>query len=460
MSKDRAARDLAGATATIKAALKVLGAGHAQQAQQALEAACSQRVPAKRRGDAPHALAEFYYWRALLALSLGALPEADRDSELAASLAPAVSRVLTLRAEVLKAQGKPLVALLAYEGAVRLEPGRLDWRYNLANAYGAVGQTAKALETYVQVLALDPEHGDAMNNLALLLQAQGEGQRAEALWTQALGCDERFEAARLNRALYWTTLGRYALAQAELETVLSQNPAQVQALLGLGAVHTAAKAPQAAMQRYEQAFALAPHEPFLLGQLMMAKLQLAHWQGIDQLFAHLNEGLAAGLPLCTPFSALALTDAPHWQLQVAQAFEQRTVALQSPKAIAQVNPHTNPQATQALALRWAPGERVKLAYFSADMHEHATAYLIAELFEQHDRSQFEVFVFSYGKKSDDAAQRRIKAAVEHWVEVSEQSDAAIVQAARAAGIHIAVDLKGYTLGGRPSFLPTALPRFR
>lgn len=395
------------------------------------------------------ALAQHYYWRALLAFSLGQWAQASADAQRACSISPNTAQIYALHAEILKAQGKAEAACEAYQLALAREPRHANWRFNLALCFEAAQALSQALEAYREVFRLAPKHEAALNHYALLLQRIGEHAQAEAIWTQALAHNPQFEAARLNRALLWLGAGRHGAAQAELEAVHFQNPAQVQALLGLGAVHTAAKAPQAAMHRYEQAFALAPHEPFLLGQLMMAKLQLAHWQEIDQLFAHLNEGLAAGLPLCTPFSALALTDAPHWQLQVAQAFEQRTVSLESPKAIAQVNPHTNPQATQALALRWAPGERVKLAYFSADMHEHATAYLIAELFEQHDRSQFEVFVFSYGKKSDDAAQRRLKAAVEHWVEVSEQSDAAIVQAARAAGIHIAVDLKGYTLGGRP-----------
>ena len=33
---------------------------------------------------------------------------------------------------------------------------------------------------------------------------------------------------------------------------------------------------------------------------------------------------------------------------------------------------------------------------SADFHEHATAYLLAGLFEQHDRTRFETIAVSYG----------------------------------------------------------------
>ena len=35
-------------------------------------------------------------------------------------------------------------------------------------------------------------------------------------------------------------------------------------------------------------------------------------------------------------------------------------------------------------------DKIRLAYLSADLHQHATAYLTAELFERHDRERFEI----------------------------------------------------------------------
>src|SRR4029450_9182241 len=40
--------------------------------------------------------------------------------------------------------------------------------------------------------------------------------------------------------------------------------------------------------------------------------------------------------------------------------------------------------------------KIRIGYFSADFHGHATAYLMAQLFELHDRSKFEIFGFSFG----------------------------------------------------------------
>ena len=55
-------------------------------------------------------------------------------------------------------------------------------------------------------------------------------------------------------------------------------------------------------------------------------------------------------------------------------------------------------------------ERIRLGYFSADLHNHPTAYLMAELFELHDRARFELLAFSFGPRHGrhaDAARGRL-----------------------------------------------------
>ena len=39
-------------------------------------------------------------------------------------------------------------------------------------------------------------------------------------------------------------------------------------------------------------------------------------------------------------------------------------------------------------------DRIRIAYLSADFHSHATAYLMAGVFEQHDRGRFEIYAVS------------------------------------------------------------------
>jgi predicted O-linked N-acetylglucosamine transferase (SPINDLY family) len=91
---------------------------------------------------------------------------------------------------------------------------------------------------------------------------------------------------------------------------------------------------------------------------------------------------------------------------------------------------------------------LRIGYFSADLHNHATMHLLAGVLECHDRDAFEIHAFSYGPEIEDAMRARARATVDHFHECARLSDGAIIATARKAGIDIAVDLKGYTQDAR------------
>lgn len=95
-------------------------------------------------------------------------------------------------------------------------------------------------------------------------------------------------------------------------------------------------------------------------------------------------------------------------------------------------------------------DRIRIAYLSADFHLHATAHLMAELFERHDRERFEVSAWSFGPETGDAMRDRLRRAFEHFNDVRDVSDEGVASRLRAAEIDIAVDLKGYSKGCRPA----------
>jgi predicted O-linked N-acetylglucosamine transferase (SPINDLY family) len=100
----------------------------------------------------------------------------------------------------------------------------------------------------------------------------------------------------------------------------------------------------------------------------------------------------------------------------------------------------------------AAGERIRVAYLSADFYDHATTCLIAGLFEEHDRARFAITALSYGPQRDDLMQRRVRAACERFIDVRAQSDEQIAALLRELEIDIVVDLKGYTGDARPGIL--------
>ncbi len=92
--------------------------------------------------------------------------------------------------------------------------------------------------------------------------------------------------------------------------------------------------------------------------------------------------------------------------------------------------------------------KIKVGYFSSDFHNHATSYLVAEMFELHDREFFEIYGFSYGPEKNDQLRARIKNGVDYFYDVNASSDDQIVELSRKLNLDIAVDLKGYGINQR------------
>jgi predicted O-linked N-acetylglucosamine transferase (SPINDLY family) len=91
---------------------------------------------------------------------------------------------------------------------------------------------------------------------------------------------------------------------------------------------------------------------------------------------------------------------------------------------------------------------MRIGYYSGDFHQHPVPCLMAEVFELHDRSRFEVYAYSYGPDDHSAMRKRLEAGVEHFVDVAWEPDDAVEKRIRADDLDILIDLKGYTAGDR------------
>jgi len=100
--------------------------------------------------------------------------------------------------------------------------------------------------------------------------------------------------------------------------------------------------------------------------------------------------------------------------------------------------------------RYPKHEKIRIGYFSADFHNHATMHLMAELFECHDKNNFELIAFSFGPDTQDQWRQRVFLCFDQFVDVRLKSDREISLLARKMEIDIAIDLKGYTRNCRPS----------
>lgn len=82
------------------------------------------------------------------------------------------------------------------------------------------------------------------------------------------------------------------------------------------------------------------------------------------------------------------------------------------------------------------------------MGNHATSILIAELFELHDKVNFEIIAFSFGPDSNDEMRQRVANAFDKFIDVRSINDKDVALMSREMFVDIAVDLKGFTTDSR------------
>ncbi len=305
-------------------------------------------------------------------------------------------------------------ALASHDHALQLQPQVAEWHNNRGNTLQAMRRWGEAMASYEQALQLKPHFANALNNRGVVLRELGRWDEACESYAQALRADPAHAQAHYN-------LGQLLKSQGQWDLALT---------------HLA------------QALALKPDYPDLPGLVLHTQMMLCDWTEFEGRRHALVESVKQNAarpapqnqPVTPPFPMLALCDDPalHRQAASVWANHQFFAAQLLPRA-----PTTSPTA-----LGPERPARLKLGYFSADFHEHATLHLMAELFELHDRSRFEVSVFSYGPRIEDAARQRLRRSVDHFLELGPVSDAQAAELARHRGIHIALDLKGYTESAR------------
>jgi protein O-GlcNAc transferase len=302
------------------------------------------------------------------------------------------------------------------------------------------GQVAAAEQTYRKVLEQAPRHPLAWHLLGIAVGQLGRWEEAIQCLQHSLQEHPADPVAWNNLATAWLDAGNSLLALEAADKSLSLAPGYQAALhsragatFGLGRYSEAAEA-------FGQVVDKDPAHVIAWAGLWRAAVAACDWPLSQKAACALQEAHGRGLVILPPFDALAFEDDPLMHRQCAEVF---------------VAKQTRREELSIPSIRVRPAKsdgKIRLAYLSADFHEHATAYLMAEMFECHDRNRFDVTAVSFGPDDQSPMRQRLLCAFDHFWDVQHCTHSEVADRLRAANIDIAVDLKGFTRGCRTSIL--------
>jgi predicted O-linked N-acetylglucosamine transferase (SPINDLY family) len=316
-------------------------------------------------------------------------------------------------------------------------PQDADIRTHHGLALHGLGQPEHALADFDRALVLNPGAALALLYRGDVLLELGRAGDALASYDSLIQLAPGFDEAWFRRAAALWALDRPEDALASYQKCFALNPRRFGAVFNIGTTLLKLDRYDEAFAAFERAGALNPDHPYLAGAMAAAisgGCDFERWPGCQE---RLVEGVRGGRAVVPPLTFLPFCDDGDLRRACSAAF-------------------VTDRVPQIPAPLWT-GDRydhrpIRIAYLSADFHQHATSDLLAGLIERHDRAHFQVTGISFSKDDGSVIRSRIVRAFDDFRDVRGHSDSAVAQWLRDHEIDIAVDLKGHTEGSRSGIL--------
>ena len=383
------------------------------------------------------------YVEAKINLGIALRDHGEVDAALA-GLAQAVAQhpghagLLNAYGNTLRQAGQLDDAIATLEQAVAVDPAYAEAHNNLGLALALKFQLEAAATHLGRAAALKPDSAVIANNHGALLLRMFRFEEAIAALEKALRIDPAYDEALTNLGICHYMLGNADAAIATYKRVLERNPDSSFAHYSLGVAYLEDQRLAEAEIEIKRALALDPHNALAqntLGVLLLDQHQVTAAREAMRAAADVNTASAPVFYSNYAFASLYEPDLSNEQiLEIHTEFGRRFATATPDRA----KPHRNARD---------PERKLRLAYLSPDFRAHSVAYFFEAVLEKHDRSRFEVLLYSDTTRKDTVTSS-MKAAADAWTETGGLTTDVFARRLVEDNIDVLVNLGGHTSGNR------------
>lgn len=388
-------------------------------------------------------------WNAVGAVDMESakLDEALQAFDRALEMTPNALVAVKNKAKILVAQKKWQDALPFLAQAADLQD--FEVYTMLSRAYGVLGQTVNAIDPFQAAMRVSTP------GLRKAYFSTSEGVEQLIAMGDALGvyrsnfsaAAELYQLAIESLPDHTTLINNLAVTQfnqavfdkavENLRKLLLLDPTNAQARTNLGVSLIMLDQSEEAIDEFKLALEHDPQFLAAAGWMIGEKNRICSWDGISALRKKVADLLdrPGSKQSVNSFILLSNYDDPAKFLEWSRINSRENFA------------NLGIQSTPAIGLG-RKHNRIRVGYFSVDFRNHPVAHLTAPLYGMHDRSKFEVWVYSYGPDDKHPVRRRIQEGAEHFVNLEGHSTQSMVERIRNDEIDILVDLSGNTRGSK------------
>nr|WP_254868584.1 glycosyltransferase [Phaeobacter sp. HF9A] len=261
-----------------------------------------------------------------------------------------------------------------------------------------------------------------------------ELEKAKTALRQAIALDENNSALHsLLGEVFMKDDSRLADALSCMMRAIKLEPKNSAHFAMIGTLLMRMKKFEEAIGFFEIAVSYDPNNYIALSRMMHLKAHRLQWDHFGKIPSYLKRLDTPGV-VSDPFAFLSLCDDGAYQRRRSEAVIKAKFG--------------KPATARGLYWPRNQGQKIRIGYFSNDFHDHATMHLMFGLLEAHDREKFDIYMYDYGSAVQDREHHRARKNAGRFQDVRHMTTTQLVDLARGDQIDIAVDLKGFTEGGR------------
>ena len=238
-----------------------------------------------------------------------------------------------------------------------------------------LGDLNSAIQAFERAVMLKPAHPAGHRNLGVIFQEQGKLTEAVEYYNRAL-MFERDPFAFNNLGTILKQLDRRDEAIQSYENALNISPDFTEAHYNLGHVLADVGRLEEAVKSYRSALLSSPDYRSAELRSLLLLAHMCDWADATQMEVSLNKLIDTDV--VETFGLLSMIDSPAQHLQFSQKWAESKFG-----------------NIQALPCEKKYQEdRIRVGYFSSDMHDHAVLFLMSGLLREHDNAKFKIYVYS------------------------------------------------------------------
>lgn len=320
----------------------------------------------------------------------------------------------------------------AYRHAINLNPSFAQAYNNLGLVLHEQQRFNEAITAYQQSIHYDPQYARAYSNLGITLEKLEQLDQAIEMYQVAIKYQSTLAEAYHNLADALRKKQQYQQALDACQQALHLKPT-AETYYTLAMIFSDINDIEQTILALRYALQLNPKSKKAKGYFIYSLQKVCawdEWQLLIQTILTTQE--YEDIP---PFTLLSISDDPRLQQRCARQFAASQFSRQQ-RALFTPRNH----------------KKLKIGYLSADFKEHPVSYLMAEVFELHNRERFEIIGYSIGQNDHSKIRQRIKNGFDQFHDVQSLSLKETASYIAKNEIDILVDLTGYTAHSRTAVL--------